>query len=327
VARVRWNNKARGGGSEFPAAGEGSRLLAAGRAALGRPWLRWLLVAAVLAAILAKLDRALLVRHLAGFDPVCGAAMVAVFLGVLLLFAVRWWLIARALGFRAPFGRFVRIVWISAGVGEFGPPLVVGELARFQLMREHGDAWLLAASQAIDRLSGKLALLVLVGVLLPFYLGVYRDSPLYRIGAFVLILAVAVGIAVVLIRRFWPLAKVQSGLVAAVCNPLAAPAHYGLSLLIQTLLAFNLALAAWGFGGDGRTVWLLGPLLLMGVSSLPGLVSDWGKREAVAVLLLAPAGLDPERSLAVSLIYGALHSVAAAPGVLLWVGLRRRRAG
>jgi uncharacterized membrane protein YbhN (UPF0104 family) len=286
---------------------------------------RLALAAVVLGAIFAKVDRALLVRILRDFDPVCGVAMVGVFLVTLGLFARRWWIIAMAFGIRAPFKQFVRVLWISQYIGEFGPPLVVGELARFQLMRDCGDAWLLAASQAVDRFSGKAVLLVMVMGLLPFYLDVYSDSPVRRIAAFALILIAAAGAGVLVFRRFWPMARSHGGNVLAVCNPLKAPRHFGYSLLIQMLLALNFALAALGLGsaGDFRTVLLLGLLLLLGVGSLPGLVSDWGKREAVAVILLAPAGFAPEQSLAVSLIYGALHLLTTLPGALLWVGAKR----
>ena len=67
---------------------------------------------------------------------------------------------------------------------------------------------------------------------------------------------------------------------------------------------------------------MLGPLLLLGVTALPGLASDWGKREAVAIVLLAPAGLTAEESLAVSLVFGMIHLLMALPGAL---GLLSRR--
>lgn len=300
--------------------------IAKAKALLNRRAVRFLLAALVLGAILARVDRALLGQTLKGFDPAFGLAILAVFLATLVLFAARWWLIATALGIRAPFREFVRVLWVSQCLGEFGPALVVGELARFRLMRGRGDAWCLAASQAVDRLSGKIVLLLMVLGLLPFYLGVYRDSPVLRIAAFALILAGFAVAGVWVFRRFWPMAQSHAGTVLRVCNPLSSPGHYGFSLLIQTLLSVNLVLAALGLGfrGDWPALLLLGPLLLLGVSSLPGLVSDWGKREAAAVVLLAPAGLTPEQSLAVSLIYGAAHLVTALPGALLWVGMRRR---
>lgn len=292
---------------------------------LNRRSVRFVLVLAVLAFIFAKIDRSALMAHLSRFDPTMGAAIVGVFLLSIVVFALRWWRISRALGVRAPFKDFIRVLWISQSVSECGPPLVVGELARFQLMRGSAENWQLIVSQAVDRFSGKIALLLLALALTPVYLRLYSEFPVLQLVLFALILLSLASVAIVVFRRFWPMARSHTGIVLALCNPLRSPGHYGLSLLIQLLLAANFALAAAGLGlsGDALTVFMLGPLLLLGVSTLPGLVSDWGKREAAAVFLLAPAGLTPEQSLAVSLIFGALHLLTALPGALLLLSVRR----
>ena len=285
-----------------------------------------MLMLAVLAFIFAKIDRSSLLAHLSRFDPAAGIAIVAIFLLSIAVFALRWWYISRALGVEAPFKDFIRVLWISQSVSECGPPLVVGELARFQLMRGSAETWQLVVGQVLDRLSGKAVLLLMVVGLTPVYLRLYREFPGFQIALFALILLASVSVAALVFRRFWPMARLHTGVVLAVCNPLRSPRHYGLSLLIQILLAMNFALAAIGLGisADSLTVFVLGPLLLLGVSSLPGLVSDWGKREAAAVFLLAPAGLTPEQSLAVSLVFGALHLLTALPGALLLLLVRRR---
>jgi len=294
---------------------------------LNRRSVRFVLMLAVLAFIFAKIDRSLLIAHLSRFDPAAGVAIVGIFLLSIAAFARRWWWISRALGVEAPFKDFVRVLWISQSVSECGPPLVVGELARFQLMRGSGETWQLVVGQAIDRFSGKIVLLLMVVGLMPVYLRLYGEFPGFQIVVFALILISSASVAVLLFRRFRPMARLHTGVVLAVCSPFRSPQHYGLSLLIQVLLAANFALAAAGLdiSVDVPTVFVLGPLLLLGVSSLPGLVSDWGKREAAAVFLLAPAGLTPEQSLAVSLVFGALHLLTALPGALLLL-MRRREA-
>ena len=293
---------------------------------LNRRSIRFILMLAVLAVIFAKVDRSLLIAHLSRFDPAAGIAIVGIFLVSIAVFALRWWCISLALGVRAPFKDFVRVLWISQSVSECGPPLVVGELARFQLMRGSAEAWQLIISQVLDRFSGKIVLLLMVMGLVPVYLRLYREFPAFQIALFALILLSSASVAVLVFRRFWPMARLHTGVVLAACSPLRSPQHYALSLLIQVLLAANFALAAAGLGvsDDVLTVFALGPLLLLGVSSLPGLVSDWGKREATAVFLLAPAGLTSEQSLAVSLIFGALHLLTALPGALLLLLVRRR---
>ncbi|MDV3241954.1 MAG: flippase-like domain-containing protein [Methylocaldum sp.] len=293
---------------------------------LNRRSVRFIMMLAVLTFIFAKIDRSALITQLSRFDPAMGVAIVGIFLLSIAVFALRWWYISRGLGICAPFMDFNGVVWISHSVSERAPPLVVGELARFQLMRGSAETWQLIIGQVIDRFSGKIVLLLMVLGLTPVYLGLYSEFPGFQIGLFALILIAAVSVAVLVFRRFWPMARLHAGVVLAICNPLRSPRHYGLSVLIQLLLAANFALAAVGLGisGDALTVLMLGPLLLLGVSSLPGLVSDWGKREAAAVFLLAPAGLTPEQSLAVSLIFGALHLLTALPGALLLLLVRRR---
>ena len=99
--------------------------------------------------------------------------MGGIFLLLTGLFALRWWTIGAALGVRAPLKQFVRAIWISQCVSELGPALIVGEVARFQSMRRHGDNWPLAVSQVVDRLSGKVMLLLMVAILTPYYLEWY----------------------------------------------------------------------------------------------------------------------------------------------------------
>lgn len=288
--------------------------------------LRLALVLLLLGALLTKIDRVQLGQRLERFDPVYGLLAAGVFALLVGLFALRWWTIASALGIRAPLREFARITWITQAVSELGPALVVGELTRFQLMRGFGDGWPLAVSQGMDRLSGKLVLFLMVVVLTPVYLHLYGDFPVRQLIFFAFLLLAAVSVFILVARRFWPLARTHSAVVRALASPLASPRHYAVSLLIQCLLAANIPLSALALGiaHDLPMLFVLGLLLLLGVGSLPGLVSDWGKREAAAILVLAPAGLSAEESVAVSLVFGALHLIVALPGALFLLVERRR---
>jgi uncharacterized membrane protein YbhN (UPF0104 family) len=286
---------------------------------------RLCLVIAVMAALLWRIDRTQLRDILAHFDPLIGVVMLGVNFLLTAAFALRWWTIGRALGVAAPYRTFARAIWISQCLSELGPALVVGELARFRLLRPFGAGWPLALSQGLDRLSGKLVLLLIVGLLTPRYLAWYDDFPAGRIAVFVLLLGAGTLATVLMIRRFWRIARPHLETVIALCNPGTAPGHYLASFLIQALLAGNLALAALGLGVHEETagrVFMLGPLVLLGVGVLPGLVSDWGKREALALVLLAPAGMSAEQSLAVSVVFGLVHLLAVLPAALLMLARR-----
>jgi glycosyltransferase 2 family protein len=287
-------------------------------------------MAIVLLTILWRIDLLLLLDTLARFDWAYGVAMMGVYLLVLLLFAWRWRLIAGRLGIQAGYRDYVGALWLSQAVGELGPSLIVGELARFHALRGRTDSGRLAASQLLDRCSGQVALVAMVAALLPAYGPLFGagGASLSGIMAGGVLLFGAIGLTGALLQRVWPTLRSSTANWRGLLNPLAHPGHYGVSALLQALLTLNLALAAAGLG-LGESLWavaLLGPLVLLGVGSLPGLVSDWGKREAAAVLLLAPAGLAPEQALAVSLIYGATHTLTALPGVLLLAKARRARA-
>lgn len=289
--------------------------------------LRALFLMALLPVILFRIDVRELMVSLAGFDGRYALAMIGVFLLILLLFAWRWSLVAKALGVQASYRAYVRALWLSQAVGELGPAVIAGELARFHALRGRTEHWRLAASQVVDRCSGQLVLVVLVLGLMPSQGAILGagGTPFSGLLACVVLIIGAVGLVLLLVQRVWPCRRGHVEELRELFNPLLHPGHYLVSALIQGLLTLNLVLAAAGLGLDqslGPVAWL-GPLLLLGVASLPGLVSDWGKREAAAVLLLAPAGLVPEQSLAVSLVYGGIHCLTALPGILFLATARQ----
>ncbi len=285
---------------------------------------RWALVAVVILILSSRMDRAALLSVLRGFDPVHGLAMLLVCAALLGLFAWRWSLIAHALGIPVRYGVFLRGLWLSQAMAELGPPLLVGELARFRFLRGLAEDGRLLLSQIVDRCSGHAVLLLMAVGLTPWLRQRFSlpAGPVAEVAALGLLLLGAIAVGGWLAARLWPFLGRYATELGTVLNPLRRPGHFLLSLLIQLLLVLNLVLAAAGLGLAGSLVEvaLLAPLLLLGVSVLPGMVSDWGKREAAAVILLAPAGLSAEQSLAVSLVYGAAHLLVALPGAL-WLGL------
>lgn len=283
-------------------------------------WLRLALVLLALVGMIATSGERRLAAIVGGFDLRYGLAMLFVFLLALGLFALRWWLIAGRLGIQAPWAEFLRVLWLSQWAGEIGPPLLAGEWIRLQELSGRATVWRRLASQALDRGSGQVVLWLLALALLPLYLNWFEaSSPLRLAGVGALLIAASV-VALVAVQRLTPWLRSETGALLRICHPLRSPDHYLISLLLQVLLSANFLLAALGLGleVDWLRLLALGPLLLLGVGSLPSLVSDWGKREVAALVVLAPSGLSPEQSLAVSLIYGTLQFIAAAPGGLWW---------
>lgn len=277
----------------------------------------------LMAGIVSRLDGPGLLAIFQRFDMRYAAAMLGVYGLLLGAFAWRWALIGESLGINAGYFQYARGLWLSQAMGEMGPPLLAGEWARFHALKGQAAKSFLLASQMLDRVSGQIVLILWVVLLLPVY------GPLFStlIGASVrasilwlVLLLAALLIGIIWVARLTPGLRDQARLSRSILNPLRHPGHYGVSCLIQALLVLNWVLAAGGFDlleSSGRVA-LLAPLLLLGVGSLPGLVSDWGKREAAAVLILAPAGLSAEESLAVSLVFGTTHLIMALPGAFFW---------
>jgi hypothetical protein len=99
--------------------------------------------------------------------------------------------------------------------------------------------------------------------------------------------------------------------------------HYALSVLIQLALVLNLYWAGKAVDAEVSPAQMFGAGLwiLAATTFLPGLLSDWGKREMAVVMLLGGAGVAESKALALSLLYGAAHFLVALPGFLvpLWL--------
>jgi len=281
--------------------------------------MRFALALALLALILRVIDRGMLLRHLSSLNPWAATAMVGVNLLLLLLCSWRWLLIGSAAGFRAPWHSFIRSTWLSWAAAECGPALIVGEWARFQVMRNRAAPLQLAMSQFVDRLSGYAGLILLALVCIPWQVE-FGEA---RRGVWTALIVAVIGagffVMVLLLRRFRTTLGNEPGALDSLAALFTVPWHYLLSLLINVLFAVSFTLAALGLGFpvNGFSVFCLSPLVLLGVGSLPSLISDWGKREVVAVVVLSPLGFSPEQSLAVSIVYGGIHTVSALPGLLL----------
>ena len=280
---------------------------------------RVLAAALMLGLVLSLVDARTVWSHLKSFDAGIALAMLAVNALLMALFAARWRAIARALGIEAPYVRFFCGTWLGAFFSQLGPGVVLNEIARFRLLKPYADIWPLAASQVLDRISGQIVLTGMILLLAPYYLSVFTAEVGGRIVAVTGLLVVLSGLLLVVARRFRRFIRVKPGLLRAIVNPVASPAHYACSLAIQLLLMANLWLAACGLdaSGAGMDLYLIAPLVLGSLTLLPISVADWGSREALALLFFSATGLTAEQIVAISVIYGAVNLAGALPAALL----------
>lgn len=293
---------------------------------VNRPGTRFLIALVLMGVILLMLDQKKIWENLRQVNFLIALLMLAVNVLLLLLFAGRWRSIILKLDFRVPFSKSLRAIWLSAFFGQFGPTLVLAELTRFQSVHAYAKASRIITSQLVDRVSGQLVLMLIVLVLSPFYY-LANDIPgSPQMAAIIAVLAIA-GLAGGLYFNRYPnrfTAQVNSGFAAL--NPLMSPGHYGYSLVIQVLLVLNFTMAAIGLGvlKEPLAFVMSVPLVLAGITLLPISVSDWGTREAAAIVIFSHTGLDAERIAAVSILFGAMNLLSALPGGFFLMAAKSR---
>lgn len=279
-------------------------------------FVRWFVAIGLLIFILNKIDSELLWQALRRFNPVFGFLLVICHSAVLMLMAYRWKLIAQQLNIEADYFDYLRAVWLGALSGQIGPPLIFSEVARFKVLQDYGDHRSLIASQLLDRLSGLIALALIMLLTLPFNWPEFAD--MVSISLLLKGLAVVLFLGAVLYRIVLS-PKIRAAIDRNKIVALIAPgqSHYELSSLIQLVLMLGFLLAAFGLGDLQRpfTLFTLLPLVFAGLTLLPISISDWGTREILAVLILSFAGLSAEECAAISIVYGFAYSLTSILGV------------
>ena len=294
------------------------------RKVLSSAWFRLLATLGLFAILGAQLDMSQIIRAVRQFDRSAGMIMICINLLLIFLFAKRWQMIAEHLQFSPPLWRLVQAVWLANFLGQFGPTLLIAETTRFQMLKKQAKKGQLILSQIVDRMSGQVVLFAMVLCSLPFY--VFELAP-----SIANMLLIAFGLCLLagfvigyFYRKIWSLTLSGRALKLMAWKNLNG--HYAISLAIQAMLVLNFSLAAFGLGIRDQLIPLLlmTPLVFATITLLPITISDWGTREGAAAILLAPTGLDTEKIIAISVVYGLLHLFTVMPaGLLLIYGSKR----
>lgn len=295
------------------------------------PWTRLFITLGLLAVLSSQLDMTNIARILETLDPATATVIIATNLSLFPLFARRWQLVASELQLTLSFRQLLGAIWAAAFVGQFGPTLLVSEATRFQMLRKQASAAQLVTSQIVDRISGQVVLFALVLLLLPFYGFSTHDWPSKLIAGTAGLVGIAVLVVWLTKQRIRSLIGTSGKQAIRILGKRGLSGHYRLSLVIQCLLTLNFGLAAIGLGLVDQLFPLivLIPPVLAALTLLPITISDWGTREAAALLVLAPSGLNPESIVATSLVYGSCYVVASLPGgfFLVRAGFRAKDRG
>ncbi len=252
--------------------------------------------------------------------------------GSVLLAALRWRQVLRALGLTVPTHRLLSLHLAGLFVSNFLPSTIGGDVLRVRrLSRQTEDPPAAFASVIIERLTGWLVLpmLTITGLLVNpslLRLGAASSTALILVGTTLVLVLTVVYIAEHdrvgrrlqgsgAIRR--QLAAVHLGLSHLRDHPHDLRRLVGIGISYQTTLVVATAMAGRAVGIDlGPTAWLAFAPAVLIAQVFPLSVGGLGIREGALVLFLGPLGVTNAEAIALGLLIYAINllvSLAGAP--------------
>jgi uncharacterized membrane protein YbhN (UPF0104 family) len=300
----------------------GRRILLIGQACLS---------AALLAYIFSIVDIGRAGAAAANANPLLLLAGVLQLGALFPLVALRWQLVARALGGDLPFLAALRIVWIGAFFSQVLPGAAGGDVVRMWLYwLRCGSRRLAIHSVALERLLMVTVLLLLVLAMQPGLAA--RGAPLtIVVSVGVVLTGIVIGLTVLLsssrllaVYDKWPpfrMLSMVAGDVHAISSNIPRAA---VLCLLSVAGHLNMVIAAWliacalGLGFTFADCIVLIPLTVL-AATLPISVGGWGVRESAAITLFGLVGISNSDALAMSLLLGLAGIAVALPGSILWL--------
>jgi uncharacterized membrane protein YbhN (UPF0104 family) len=279
----------------------------------------------ILAVILPRVSRDALALRLSETSFVELAVVWLLFVGMALLAALRWRILARWLGLPLPARLAVRAVFLGLFGGQILPSSIGSDIARGWVVgRQTGRIGVVAASIAADRLAGFCGASFLLGFAYAFV--VQAEVSLPALVVFAAALASAAILLILLAGCAGWLEGLRKSAAALFrpagswqraehgCAPVALALAIALAIHATATVAAALAADAYGIQSSLAT-WL--PIVPVAViaAALPVSINGWGVREGVVVALGAGYGLGAADALLVSLTLGLANMLASLPAV------------
>jgi glycosyltransferase 2 family protein len=293
-----------------------------------------------------KIDLKLVGAQLAAANPWSILAALALFETAIIINGVKWQVLLRAQGVRVPFGALLQFLFMGFFFNNFLPANVGGDVIRgYGLARYTDRAADAAVSVVVDRIVGLIAYMstAFAAAVIVVNLNSGKDLRQLEWVAFVALLALLVGFAVLLSRRvramlsrffamglLSPLAplwnRISGAFDAYRFQYRALALAFGLGLLGIVCTAFVNWFLSQSMGGGMPlpTIFLLNPLIALTLM-LPISIGGIGVSQAAYPFFYGLAGVPPSHALAVSLLMQALMIIGSLPGAFFW--LRGRRQG
>lgn len=298
--------------------------------------LKFCLSAGILSSIFISLDTAAVKGLLSSL--VLSYFMLATSLMVIQIFiaAYRWKLILGIKAIRPGYFQTLRLFWIGLLFSQFLPSNFGGDAARiYYLAKTSDDIKNAVNSVFLDRITGLLSLCVLVvtttGLTWTTAGPVIMRLQNYFLGLFVLGFLFVLGMIIFrhYIHRSFSsrILSFFQQLAADLCQLMRADqtgvSVWSLSLCIHLITVLSVYILTKALTVEITFFHILwaAPLTLL-FSSVPVTISGWGVREGLMLITLGAAGIATEASLAMSVLFGLMLALIAAPGLIFWILLR-----
>ena len=273
------------------------------------------------------------------------AAFFLVIVGIMVR-AVRWMALLRALEIQVPLRRLIELYFVGAFFNAFLPSGFGGDVVRVLELTQNTPTAAAVGTVIVDRMTGLLVLFAMALAAIPFSQSLLPAGTALAIGLFAAAGLTAGGVLLQggLLRRWgrWlpgPLALTGEGALARAyravtdCGPRAIAQALGVSLVFNLLLVTINYLVARAVGVDiAYTYFLLFVPILSVTLIVPISIGGLGVREGMAVILFSQAGVDEAAAFAASLgVYLVSTVLAGMLGGLIYLaqgtlGLRTRGA-
>ncbi len=266
------------------------------------------------------------------------AALVVMGLAFLqiLLFALRWQLVARVCGAPLPWGARLRLVFIGLFFNQTLPSSIGGDAMRVWLSSRLGVPPSRAfSSVAADRFAALIVLLGLSLATLPLFYVQVSDTLLRHgltgalaAGAAGFILLLTGGLTMERWLQSWRVTAPFGLVIADLRRLFLLPAGLVAMLLSLTLHLMSVAVIfliarRLGIGLTPSAALVLVPPILL-VMAFPVTIAGWGLREGAMVVALAQIHVAAPDALALSILFGLLQIAVSLPGAVLWLQRHER---
>ncbi|MBI2236800.1 MAG: flippase-like domain-containing protein [Magnetospirillum sp.] len=303
-------------------------------------WLPWVLKGGLSAGLIwfvfGKVDLASAWQQAKEIDPAMLAVAYGLMVAQIILGAVRWDLVLKALAAPIRFGRALAIFYIAGFFSLVLPGAVGGDAVRMWKARREGLSLSISINSVmLERLITVFALVLLVAVTQPVLLARVPDLP----GAWVFPAMTVVGLfgmaLLTVLDRLpnqlgnwrlghWRVVRALAHLAADTRRVLLRP-RFGLPILLVALVGHvNLSLVVYalavGLGLDVDVIdcmVLVPPVIL--IMTLPISIAGWGVRETAMVTAFGLVGVEDHAALVLSVIFGLVNMAGVLPGGGVWL--------